>query len=220
MQISKNNINMVKIKVCGMRDKENILALNKCKPDYIGFIFYPKSKRHITNKSVINLVTPEITKIGVFVNENINTVLDICDKYKISHVQLHGYERVNYCKNLKNNGLKVIKAFSVGKEFSFKKVIPYNDHVDYYLFDTKGEGFGGTGKQFNWNILDDYHLNKPYFLSGGISPDSIDELQHFVNKAYAFDINSKFETEPGLKNIKQVNNFISFFSLKTDSQIN
>lgn len=202
----------MKLKVCGMRDNNNIIDVSELNPDYMGFIFYNKSKRFVTGD--IPIISNKIEKIAVFVNETIEKVKDILCKYDINTVQLHGNEDVKFCADLKKNNFKIIKAFSIDENFDFECLKEFDKSCDYYLFDTKGSYPGGNGYKFNWQILKNYKLIKPYFLSGGIGiGDTNDIIEFRKTKAgkfcFAIDVNSMYEIEPGIKNVKKIKNLIS-----------
>jgi len=196
----------MKIKVCGMRESENIKALVALKPDFMGFIFYPKSPRftgEMLDQELLLNFPAEIKKTGVFVNAETGFILEQVRKYDFQYVQLHGHETPDISRILKDNGVGVIKALSVDKAFEFSTLDQYKDTTDYFLFDTKGEGYGGHGVSFDWRILEKYELDTPFLLAGGISPDNIDHLDILKDKPLAgIDVNSKFEISPGLKNIE------------------
>lgn len=201
----------MKLKVCGMKYQDNILDVAALKPDYMGFIFYKNSQRHITT-SIPNL-PKTIKKVGVFVNEPIENIKNNSDKHTLNAVQLHGEEPPEFCKQLKNETLEIIKVFSIKNEFDFNQLTPYEPFVDYFLFDTKGPNPGGNGFCFDWSVLENYNANKPYFLSGGIGLEQIESLKTFkkstaAKQCYAIDINSKFELKPGLKDKIKLKNFI------------
>lgn len=195
-----------------MRTPENIDAVCASGPDYIGFIFYPKSSRHVgepANIEVFNRVPKGIKKVGVFVNGEAQTVVDICTKYGLEVAQLHGNESPADCRAIRESGLTVLKAFSVGDDFNFEQLNAYLPVVDYFLFDTKGKLRGGTGEKFNWQLLENYRLEKPFFLSGGISPNDCEDLKKLnFSQLFALDINSGFETGPALKDAPKVAVFI------------
>lgn len=206
----------IKLKVCGM--KHNTLEVASLQPDYLGFIFYDKSPRNFTGS--IPVLPKDIKKVGVFVNATIDTVIENINTFQLDVVQLHGDESPEYCKRLKLychsaldvNDIEIIKVFSIKDEFDFSVLKPYETVCDYYLFDTKGKAKGGNGYTFDWSVLKDYPSNKPYFLSGGIGVDEIEQLKAFFTKeesqhCIALDINSKFEIEPGLKNIEELHQF-------------
>jgi phosphoribosylanthranilate isomerase len=201
----------MKLKVCGMRDKMNVLDLIEIKPEYIGFIFYPKSKRFVGEtfeKNIPESIPAYIQKIGVFVNETLEIVKQKAKFYGLDFIQLHGDESAEYVENIKKEGLKVIKAFGISENFDFKVLDLYKNHCNYFLFDYKSDDYGGVGKKFNWEYLFQYKGNVPFFLSGGIDLDSLESLSILNDlPIYALDINSKFEIEPGLKNIEKIKEF-------------
>ena len=187
----------MKLKVCGMKFSENISEIESLKPDFMGFIFYKKSKRFFNESKLI--LNDKINRVGVFVNQEINEVIDNIKKYKLDYVQLHGEEDVRYCLSIKSI-CKVIKVFKIDDTFNFDKVKKFENVSDYYLFDTKTNLHGGSGKKFNWEILKNYNSKKYFFLSGGISENDIKEIKK-IRKIYpiiGIDINSKFEL-PNLK---------------------
>ena len=187
----------MKLKVCGMKFSENISEIESLKPDFMGFIFYKKSKRFFNESKLI--LNDKINRVGVFVNQEINEVIDNIKKYKLDYVQLHGEEDVRYCLSIKSI-CKVIKVFKIDDTFNFDKVKKFENVSDYYLFDTKTNLHGGSGKKFNWEILKNYNSKKYFFLSGGISENDIEEIKK-IRKIYpiiGIDINSKFEL-PNLK---------------------
>ena len=190
-----------------MRESGNIQDLLMLEPDYIGFIFFAKSKRYAGNleKAALASISTSIKKTGVFVNEELKEVTEIVSHFNLDAVQLHGSESKDFCGSLKRENVELIKAFGVDEDFDFKVLEDYEDVVDYFLFDTKTSGHGGSGKAFNWSVLDRYKLNKPYFLSGGLSLENLEHVKDLEDKRlYAVDINSKFETEPGLKDIEKL----------------
>lgn len=202
------------IKVCGMKHPENIGSLTKLPIDYMGFIFYPKSPRYIAELEgylLKNVLPKNIKSVGVFVNENIDSVLQKIEDYNLSCVQLHGNESSYYCVKLKEHkpDICLLKAFSISDSSDFKQTELYTASVDYFLFDTKTEAFGGSGRKFDWGILDSYQGCIPFFLSGGISHTDTDSLKKIKHpQFYGIDLNSRFELEPGLKDIELLNQFI------------
>ena len=200
------------IKVCGMRDKANIQEVAKLKPDLMGFIFYPKSKRYVGehfDPVLIQAVMPEVQTAGVFVNEDVEKVLVTIRKYNLDYVQLHGNESPAICKKIKDKGAKVLKAFGIHDNFDWKIPEPYIGYCDYFLFDTSTKDFGGSGKKFDWNNLNDYQLQYPFVLSGGIAPEDAQAIKNIQHPQLAgIDINSCFEIEPGLKNVAKIGKFI------------
>lgn len=186
-----------------MRDEANIRQLEKLSPDFMGFIFYPKSPRYVGKDPVIPVLDDKITKVGVFVKEPAERVIELAERYELSHVQLHSGEDEAYCEIIKSKGLKILKAVSVGETFNFKTLQSFEGLVDYFLFDTAGDSYGGHGQSFHWGILNDYSLEVPFFVAGGISNDNIGQLLKLDHPQFiGVDVNSKFEDSPGLKNIE------------------
>ena len=201
-----------KIKVCGMTQPDNIRDVASCNPDYLGFIFYDKSKRFVGEEletEVLNGINPSIKKVGVFVNHSTLYIENKIKKYGLSLIQLHGDESVEQCKELKSKGYTIVKVFQVDNDFDFRVIEPYKKQVDYFLFDTKSEGYGGTGKKFDWSIFDRYDNEVPLFLSGGLDIESIEEIKKLSKlNIHALDINSKFEVEAGKKDVDLIKKFI------------
>lgn len=192
---------MMKVKICGMKYTDNIGVINQHNPDYLGFIFYRGSKRFVDDDFQLPILSSDIKKVGVFVNENRNDVLEIAKKFNLNAIQMHGNESVSDCLFLKQQGYRVIKAFSMQDDFCFKQLEEYSTVCDYFLFDTPTANFGGSGKVFNWLKLEKYNLNIPFFLSGGLGAENINEVLKFKHKMlYGYDFNSRLEIAPGLKN--------------------
>lgn len=191
-----------------MREEANIQALSQLQPDLMGFIFYPASKRFVGldfNQQMLKKIHHQIIKTGVFVNAHQNEVLEFSKLYGFKAVQLHGEESPEFCAEVKKEGFLILKAFGVNEDFNFEQLKPYEPFVDYFLFDTKVDAYGGSGKTFDWRILENYNLNKPFFLSGGLSLENLEEVKRIKNpQFYGVDLNSKFEIEPGLKNIEKL----------------
>lgn len=188
-----------------MRDSQNIKELLKLRPDYVGFIFYDKSKRNAVALDAELLKRfPETTqKVGVFVNAPLEEVKGKVDEFQLDLVQLHGDESVEYVGELFAIGIKVIKVFSVGESFDFDVLKPYKGLVEFFLFDTKGKERGGNGVVFNWEILKEYDQSIPFFLSGGIDNENVAAVAVLGEmNIHAIDVNSKYEIEPGLKDIE------------------
>lgn len=198
----------LKLKVCGMRIPSNIAEVVQLQPDYLGFIFYKQSKRYIDGLpvEVVRGLPEKIKKTGVFVDEGLDEVIEAIRIYNLDAVQLHGTECPAYCRKLMAQGVEVIKAFGVDEEFDFQVLSNYEEAVDYFLFDTKTLGHGGSGKTFSWSLLKKYTLATPYFLSGGIGLEELSEVVTSLNdgRLYGVDVNSRFETEPGLKDIEKL----------------
>lgn len=221
--------------------KYNAAEVATLQPDYLGFIFYDKSPRNF--EDTIPQLPKGIKKVGVFVDEKVEIIVDKIEKHQLNVLQLHGHESPEYCKELKkhchsalstksvnidqmlnqvqhNKSIKsvlsskveIIKVFSIKDKFDFSELKPYEDYVDYFLFDTKGKLPGGNGYTFNWDVLKDYPSTKSYFLSGGIGLDELEKIKKFKESlaskyCYALDVNSKFEIEPGFKNIEELEKF-------------
>lgn len=201
---------LLKIKICGLFNKKNISEIENSNPDYMGFIFYKYSKRYIGDNFTIPSIRKNIKKVGVFVNEKENIIEKKKIKYSLDYVQLHGNENLDYCYNIKNKGMKIIKSFGINKIFNFEKMVkPYNDICDIYLFDNKTNIYGGSGKKFSWKKIYEYNFKLPFFISGGISLYDIKNILS-ISHPYFFgiDINSKFETKNCIKDIFLVNKFI------------
>jgi phosphoribosylanthranilate isomerase len=205
----------LKIKVCGMRDPENISGVVAVAPDYLGFIFYPKSKRFVgfePSAKVLTAIPDSVRKVGVFVDEIPEKVLEICRNWKLDVAQLHGNESLEYCRQIKDSGITVFKAFSVDESFDFATLKAYSGVCDYFLLDTKGQLPGGTGQKFNWQLLENYQGLVPFFLSGGIGPSDLEAVREFHHpQLFGIDINSGFEISPALKDVEKVRSFISGF---------
>lgn len=203
----------LKVKVCGMRDPENIAGVAACNPDFMGFIFYAKSTRFVgyQPKSLVLDVIPEsIQKVGVFVNETTEQILEVSRTWQLQVIQMHGQETPESCKQIQESGLTIFKAFSIDENFNFDALAAYENCCDYFLFDTKGHLPGGTGHKFNWQLLQNYLGKTPFFLSGGIGPDDIESIRKFEHPMlYGLDINSGFEISPALKDVEKVQIFIS-----------
>lgn len=197
-----------------MRDAENIKDLIKLQPDFIGFIFYKKSSRHV---SVFPKVTipANIKKVGVFVNEPLEYILDIVTENGLDCVQLHGDESPEYCMSLgkmMQANIQIIKAFPVDATFDFEQLPAFEKSVDIFLFDTKGDKVGGNGVTFDWSLLEKNTSKKPFLLSGGIGENSVSKLRKFIKTSLSeycigWDVNSKFEIRPGFKNIDKIKEF-------------
>lgn len=195
----------VGIKICGMKYPENILELGALLPNYMGFIFWEKSARYFDG--IIPKLPQSIKKTGVFVNESVENIVQKVAQYDLQAVQLHGKESVEFCGELRKSLLKeieIIKVFSILDTFDFAVLEPFEMVCDYFLFDTKGKLPGGNGSTFDWKVLQQYPSSKPFFLSGGIGLDEMDAVNEILKTnlpVHAIDVNSKFEIEPGLKNI-------------------
>jgi len=208
-----------------MKYIENIQEVAALRPDYLGFIFYEKSKRNFFG--IIPELPESIKKTGVFVNSTVNEVLSKIIQYDLKAVQLHGDETVDFVKELRQaalisdsqNDIEIIKVFGIMGSFNFEILTPYIQVVDYFLFDTKGKERGGNGITFDWKVLSDYPFSKPFFLSGGIGLEQLKEIEK-IRKTnlplYAVDVNSKFELEAGLKSVENIQRFKNEIKISTN----
>ena len=212
----------LKIKVCGITDINQAIALEAMGVDFIGFIFYPSSKRYVFNKlnavDLKNFNSPHTRKVGVFVNEPVESIVQMVINTGLDMIQLHGDEEPEYYIQLRKKLLEasleqvdLIKVFRVGDKMP--QMDPFNDIADFYLFDTDSKLYGGTGAHFNWELLKGNTIGKAYFLSGGIGPNDLGGIEVMKQtKAgkdlFALDINSQFEIAPGIKNIEKIKSFI------------
>lgn len=207
----------IKLKVCGLTKLDQIVELMQMNIDFLGFIFYEKSPRYVLNALTLNEIKSiqHRGKVGVFVNENIPTILEISEKAGLNYIQLHGDENEDFIIELRQNlkeELKIIKVFRIPiviprneeSQRFFTSLLAVQNDIDYVLFDTDSKSFGGTGKTFDWQILNELEINIPYFLSGGISEENIENLKQLEQQPFALDINSKVEIEPGNKNINKI----------------
>ena len=205
----------MKLKICGMKYPENILEVSELLPDYMGFIFWEKSSRFFDG--TMPDLPKSIQKVGVFVDATLDEIILKIKKYNLNLIQLHGKESVSFCldlkteiKNLKQNQIEIIKVFSILDDFDFSILNDYETVCNYFLFDTKGKLPGGNGTVFDWNVLKKYPSTKPFFLSGGIGIEEIPSVKQLLKTnlpIHSIDINSKFEIEPGLKNIQLLKDF-------------
>ena len=205
----------MRVKVCGMTQLDQIDRLEEIGATFAGMIFYPKSPRYVLRHLTTAQIKKEnkINKVGVFVNASTDHVLQMVDECRLHMVQLHGDESPKYCEKIADY-ISVVKAFRLSDNDHIEWMIkPYMGVCDMFLFDTEGAGYGGTGKKFNWEILQGSTIGKPFFLSGGIQPDDTQKLKAFAqepvaNALFAIDINSKFEVSPGVKDMGKVKKFI------------
>ena len=198
----------MKLKVCGMREPDNIAALSALQPDYMGFIFWAPSSRYVSEATPV--LDKSIKKTGVFVDASVDYIQSSISTHQLQVIQLHGEETPGYCQLVQGFGVEVIKAFSVKDAFDFSILEAYENSCDFFLFDTKGALPGGNGYTFDWSLLKEYPSQKPFFLSGGIGLENTQEIKELLNTdlpLYAIDVNSKFELAPGLKKIKDITQF-------------
>jgi phosphoribosylanthranilate isomerase len=199
----------IQLKVCGMRDENNIMQVAALHPDYMGFIFFPKSPRFVGMDFKIPSSFPkDIKRVGVFVNESSNVMIDLHQRLKLDFLQLHGHESAEQVRDLHGKGIKVIKVFSVDDSFNFSTTIPYEKHVSFFLFDTKGKYYGGNAMAFNWEKLKEYNQKVPFFLSGGLNEENVKGIDALTGmNLYALDVNSGVEVSPALKDIDKIKAF-------------
>ena len=228
-----SNNNKPLIKVCGMRDPENIRAVAQLPIDYMGFIFYPKSSRYVDMQHLCTGLMPDqadpniseatkadnhngIGRVGVFVDAMAQDIITRVVAFELDAVQLHGSETPTFIRNLRATivpdirpTLKVFKAMSISSADDFAHCTQYEGVVDMFVFDTKCTGYGGSGQQFDWLLLDSYHGTVPFLLSGGIGPDDAWRIKAFSHPLFAgVDLNSRFETEPAMKDVRLLEEFI------------
>lgn len=205
------------IKVCGMREAENIREVEQCSMlndqcsiDWMGFIFWPKSSRFV---SEVPAYLPEhCQRVGVFVDASIGDIMSVVNSFGLNYIQLHGQESPSYIIQLKPHlpaGIKIIKAFNIATTDDLSLTQPYEGIVDEFLFDTKGKSVGGNGEKFDWTVLDAYTGSTPFLLSGGIGPDDAERVRNFHHdKCIGIDLNSRFESAPALKNTEGIRRFL------------
>jgi phosphoribosylanthranilate isomerase len=203
----------MKVKICGMREAANILAVADFNPDFLGFIFYQKSARYVgetLDTEVLRSLPDSICKVGVFVDAPLTELLATITHYSLDYVQLHGHETLAYCQAVRAQGLRIIKAFAVDEHFDFGTLADYASVCELFLFDTKGKHPGGNGYAFDWQLLHRYHGPTPFLLSGGLGPATVDELLHFRHpQLVGYDFNSLLETAPGLKDTEATGQLLS-----------
>ncbi len=205
-------IRKIGLKVCGLRDAGNIMEVGLLHPDYMGFIFFRGSPRFVGDDFGIPADLPrDVKRVGVFVNENFNKILELSGKHALDLVQLHGTESPALCAEIRRHGIEVIKAIPMHEDFDFGDLVPFEHEVDYFLFDTKGPLHGGNGVRFDWNMLRRYTLEVPFFLSGGLSPKIADSIREIsMQRLHALDVNSGVEKSVGLKDLDLVKKMMEF----------
>lgn len=204
----------MEMKVCGMRDPENIRSLiSEMGPDWMGLIFYPKSPRYVSDEKAADLKEFPVKKVGVFVNESEAEILRKVEQFGLTAIQLHGKESVEFVKDLsEKTNAELWKVISVGSEIEWKSLEGYLPFVSKFLFDTATATHGGSGKRFDWKVLETYPFDKSFLLSGGLDEESVEEvlaLREQIPQLQGVDLNSKFEDAPGVKNIEKLKNFKS-----------
>lgn len=201
------------IKICGMREADNIKRVEQLAPDWMGFICWEGSRRHVRETPAY--LPEHCRRVGVFVNPELQYVASQTERLGLQLIQLHGEETPDFCRHVKEtlsqNGrdVEVIKTFSIAADAPFPDTEAYAPVCDYFLFDTQCAGKGGSGRSFNWTTLRHYHGHRPFLLSGGIGPDDVERLARFDHPCWAgIDINSRFECSPGLKDVESLRTFM------------
>jgi phosphoribosylanthranilate isomerase len=198
---------VMKVKVCGINDSRQLKALSTSDVDMIGLNFYNKSQRYVIADDLASVHVAEKEIVGVFVNESTETISNLNDIYNFSYIQCHGHESIEICKEIQNIQ-KIIKVFSIAKKQDIEATQEFG-FADLFLFDTQTKEYGGSGKKFDWNLLDAYRGNVPFLLAGGISPEDTGAVKSITHpQFYGLDINSKFENRPGYKDLIKVDTFI------------
>ncbi len=204
---SKKHHSELKLKVCGMCDPGNIVRLAALEPDFMGFIFHEASPRHCSKAPEVSLPAT-VRKVGVFVDQSMDDILQKKKEFGLHLAQLHGKESPEFCSELEKHGLPVIKAFNIRPDFDFEELKVYETACTFFLFDAAGKNAGGNGVVFNWDLLEKYRGRKPFLLSGGITLALAEKIRNFFHPAlYGIDINSGFEIKPGIKNIERIKEF-------------
>lgn len=202
------------VKVCGMRDPGNIREVASLSPGYMGFIFYDRSPRYCAGLSadiVTEVASAGIRPVMVGVDMTEEQLMQKCNDYGFRIVQLHGHESPAMCRELRAAGLEVWKAAALRTKDDVARLSEYEDNVDMFLFDTPSSGYGGTGRKFDWTILDSYNLDRKFMLSGGISAIDADEIRKIAHPAmHGIDVNSRFELSPGVKDVAALQKFLRF----------
>ena len=193
-----------------MREAENIRGVEALGINMMGFIFWPHSSRYVSERP--DYLPTRCKRVGVFVDEDVNTIKKLANDYALDYIQLHGSESPEYVQQLLN--WQVIKAFNIATTEDLEATKTYEGIVDYFLFDTKGKSVGGNGEKFDWSVLEAYHGDTPFLLSGGIGPDDAERVRTFQHeKCIGIDLNSKFELSPALKDINKLQEFIKELSI-------
>ena len=204
-------ITQMKVKVCGMRDAENIRKVEALGVNMMGFIFYPKSSRYVSERPAY--LPQKCKRVGVFVDASADDIIKKIHDFSLDIIQLHGHESPEQISHLSllTPHLSIIKAFNIATKEDLETTTPYAGLVDYFLFDTKGPSVGGNGEKFDWSVLEAYHGNTPFLLSGGIGPDDAERILDYHHpKCIGIDLNSRFEIEPGIKDIVKLKTFLNY----------
>jgi phosphoribosylanthranilate isomerase len=204
----------MKVKICGNKDVANFTAVSELNPDLVGFIFYPKSPRYVDDSirgSDFKSTYKELKRVGVFVDMPLDQVLEKSKVFGLDYCQLHGDESLEYTRELYAAGQKIIKVFRIGQAgFDSLELLSFEKYCDYFLFDTRTDQYGGSGKKFDWSLLNQYSGNLPFFLSGGIGPADLEALNSIEHPRFVgIDLNSKFEITPGIKDVESLKQFFT-----------
>jgi len=216
------NRNNIHIKVCGLRDYNNIQQVANLNIDFLGLIFYPYSPRYVYHNENFTIKNINKTFVAVFVNQSLNYIIQQIELHNIKYVQLHGTESTEYCLTLRNNDITIIKTIHLPTYYNINDVNliqelinQYSNYVDFFLFDTKinniQNNYGGSGIKFNWEIINKLTISKPFFIAGGISLENINDIFKITHpNFFAIDVNSKFEVSPAIKNINNLITLINY----------
>ena len=200
----------MKLKICGMREPLNIAEIAKLRPDYMGFVFYEHSPRYagVTSSESVSRLPREIKRVGVFVNAETQTIIETAARYMLDYAQLHGDETPEVCRKI-SRVLPVVKAIAVSSAEDLRNAVRYAGYCEMLLFDTKTNLPGGSGEKFDWSILNEYQGETPFLLSGGITPEDAERIRAISHPRFAgIDLNSRFETSPGIKDFQKLRTFI------------
>ena len=200
------------VKVCGMRNTDNIREVEALGIDMMGFIFYPKSCRYVSARPAY--LPQKCKRVGVFVDATVDAISQHIADYSLDAIQLHGHESPDFIQQLHSlcgDSIAIIKSLNIATKEDLDTTVPYTGLIDYLLFDSKGPSVGGNGKKFDWDVLKDYNGNTPFLLSGGIDPDDAERIMSFHHpKCIGIDLNSRFEIEPGIKDITKLKTFLNY----------
>ena len=213
-----NTLGAFRVKVCGLTQAENIRAIKQLGVDFMGFMFYEQSKRFVGEDfKMPTFSNSKPKKVGVFVNEDEDQIIKMKEKHQLDMIQLHGDEAPEDCQFLFEKGIPVIKAFGIDSHFDFQCLSRYAPHCTYFLFDTKSDNYGGSGVCFDWNLLNRYKGKTPFFLSGGLNPNSLESLLSFHHpNCIGVDLNSGFESKAGIKDFDLLKPFLYSIQYETD----
>ena len=200
----------LEIKVCGNTNPKNLREVCNLTPDYVGFIFYDKSKRFVQNTNAVGKnASCKAKRVGVFVNAGASYIMQVVDEFELDIIQLHGDETPNFCQEM-NEIRPVFKAFQINLNFNYNNLTRYKSACNKFLFDTASSMYGGSGKKFDWQLLSKYKLDIPFLLSGGVGPEDLPNIKAIRHPMFSgIDLNSRFETTLGMKDIVSLSTFIN-----------